>query len=148
MSRNNSPTYKNNILDSRERNKYISKIENNLGYLKPGVNTPLHHKIIEKYENLNFTFNISYISIFIVLFIIIFLLFRFVKPGFVLKPKKTYSSMNITAKKNTEQQKEISYMKLSIYSFIVTIILYGILYFFKKKNKQIGILFGEEEKNE
>jgi hypothetical protein len=146
MSRNNSPTYKNNILDSKERNKYISKIENNLGYLKPGVNTPLHHKIIEKYENLGFTFNVRYISIFIVLFVIIFLLFRFVKPGIILKPKKINSSMNITAKKNQEQ-KEISYMKLSIYSFIITGIVYGVLYFFKTKNKQIGILFGEE-KNE
>ena len=147
MSRNNSPTYKNNILDSRERNKYISKIENNLGYLKPGVNTPLHHKIIEKYEKLDLTFNVRYISIFIVLFVIIFLLFRFMKPGIILKPKKIQSSMNISAKKNQEQQKEISYTKLSIYSFIITIVVYGILYFFKTKNQQIGILFGEE-KNE
>ena len=147
MSRNNSPTYKNNILDSRERNKYISKIENNLGYLKPGVNTPLHHKIIEKYEKLGLTFNVRYISIFIVLFVIVFLLFRFMKPGIILKPKKIQSSMNISAKKNQEQQKEISYTKLSIYSFIITIVVYGILYFFKTKNQQIGILFGEE-KNE
>jgi len=147
MSRNNSPTYKNNILDSRERNKYISKIENNLGYLKPGVNTPLHHKIIEKYEKLGLTFNARYISIFIVLFVIVFLLFRFIKPGIILKPKKIQSSMNISAKKIQEQQKEISYTKLSIYSFIITIVVYGILYFFKTKNQQIGILFGEE-KNE
>lgn len=147
MSCNNSPTYKNNILDSKERNKYISKIENNLGYLKPGVNTPLHHKLIEKYEKLGFTFNIRYISIFIVLFVIVFMLFRFMKPGIILKPKKIQSSMNISAKKNQEQQKEISYMKLSIYSFIMTVVVYGILYFFKTKNKQIGILFGEE-KNE
>jgi len=147
MSRNNSPTYKNNILDSRERNKYISKIENNLGYLKPGVNTPLHHKIIEKYEKLGLTFNARHISIFIVLFVIVFLLFRFIKPGIILKPKKIQSSMNISAKKIQEQQKEISYTKLSIYSFIITIVVYGILYFFKTKNQQIGILFGEE-KNE
>lgn len=144
MSRNNSPTYKNNILDSKERNKYISKIENNLGYLKPGVNTPIHHKIIEKYEKLGFTFNVRYISIFTILFVIIFFLFRFMKPGIILKPKKNQSSMNITAKKNQEQ-KEINYIKLSIYSFIITGILFGILYFLKTKNKQIGILFGDEK---
>ena len=143
MSRSNSPTYKNNILDSRERNKYISKIENSLGYLKPGVNTPLHHKIIEKYENINFNFNIRYISTFVVIFIVIFLLFKFIKPSFVLKMKKIQSTMNITTKK-TPEQKEISYIKLTIYSLIVSGCLFGILYFLKTKNKQIGILFGEE----
>ena len=144
MSRNNSPTYKNNILDSKERNKYISKIESNLGYLKPGVSTPLHHKIMAKYENINFNFNTRYISIFIALFMIVFLLFRFVKPGFVLKTKKIQSNMNINTLKKNQEQKEISYMKLTIYSFILTGILFGILYFLKQKNKQIGILFGEE----
>ena len=142
MSRNNSPTYKNNILDSKERNKYISKIESNLGYLKPGVSTPLHHKIMEKYENINF--NTRYISIFIALFIIVFLLFRFIKPGFILKTKKIQSNMNINTLKKNQEQKEISYMKITIYSFILTGILFGILYFLKQKNKQIGILFGEE----
>ena len=145
MSRNNSPTYKNNILDSKERNKYISKIESNLGYLKPGVSTPLHHKIMEKYENINF--NTRYISIFIALFIIVFLLFRFIKPGFILKTKKIQSNMNINTLKKNQEQKEISYMKITIYSFILTGILFGILYFLKQKNKQIGILFGEENNN-
>lgn len=144
MSHNNSPTYKNNILDSKERNKYISKIESNLGYLKPGVSTPLHHKIIEKYENLNFNLNVRYVSIFIALFIIVFLLFRFIKPGFILKTKKIQSNMNINTLKKNQEQKEISYMKLTIYSFVLTVILFGILFFFKKKNKQIEILFGEE----
>jgi hypothetical protein len=144
MSHSNSPTYKNNILDSKERNKYISKIENSLGYLKEGVSTPLHHKIIEKYENINL--NTRYISIFVVLFIIIFLLFKFIKPGFIINKKiKTNmnSTMNISTKKNQEQ-KEISYTKLTIYSFILSSVLFGILYFFKTKNKHIGILFGEE----
>jgi len=143
MSRTNSPTYKNNILDSKERNKYISKIEGSLGYLKPCVNTPLHHKLIEKYENINFNFNTRYVSIFIVIFIVIFLLFKFVKPGFVMKTKKIQSNMNITSKK-IQEQKEISYIKLSIYSFIITGMVFGILYFLKTKNKQIGILFGEQ----
>jgi hypothetical protein len=143
MSRANSPTYKNNILDSRERNKYISKIENGLGNLKAGVNTPFHYKIMEKYENINLNFNSRYISIFAVLFIIVFLLLKFIKPGFIMNKKKIQSTMNISTKKNLEQ-KEVSYLKISIYSLILSCILFGILYFFRTKNKQIGILFGEQ----
>lgn len=147
-SRNNSPNYKNNILKSSERNKYISKLEKNLGYLKKDERTPIRQKLMENYEKIMSNVPTRYIYIFSSLFFIVFIILYLIQPNFVLKkelPKN--DKMNITSKKNIQMSslKKISYIKFTLYCFLITFISFIVLFLFRKNVNCINNLFNEKK---
>jgi hypothetical protein len=136
----------NRIINSINRSRYIDKLRGNIGAIRENNRTPIHHKIIDTYEDLTSNIPKRYIIIFLSLMVLTSILLYYFKPKFVLKNQVPDNQLKISSNKtNKLNDKVVSYWKLIIYSLIITIILYSILYFLRTKSNYIGKLF---EKND
>ena len=132
----------NRIINSINRSRYIDKLRGNIGAIKENNRTPIHHKIIDTYEDLTSNIPIRYIIVFLSLMVLTSILLYYFKPKFVLKNQVPDNQLKISSNKtNKLNDKVVSYWKLIIYSLIITIILYSILYFLRTKSSYIGKLF-------
>ena len=132
----------NRIINSINRSRYIDKLRGNIGAIRENNRTPIHHKIIDTYEDLTSNIPTRYIIIFLSLMVLTSILLYYFKPKFVLKNQVTDNQLKISSNKtNKLNDKVVSYWKLIIYSLIITIILYSILYFLRTKSSYIGKLF-------
>jgi len=132
----------NRIINSINRSRYIDKLRGNIGAIRENNRTPIHHKIIDTYEDLTSNIPTRYIIIFLSLMILTSILLYYFKPKFVLKNQVPDIQLKISSNKtNKLNDKVVSYWKLIIYSLIITIILYSILYFLRTKSSYIGKLF-------
>ena len=132
----------NRIINSINRSRYIDKLRGNIGAIKENNRTPIHHKIIDTYEDLTSNVPTRYIIIFLSLMVLTSILLYYFKPKFVLKNQVPDNQLKISSNKtNKLNDKVVSYWKLIIYSLIITIILYSILYFLRTKSSYIGKLF-------
>ena len=138
----------NRIINSINRSRYIDKLRGNIGAIKENNRTPIHHKLIDTYEDLTSNVPTKYIIIFISILIITTILLYYFKPSYILKKTIDENKLKISSSKLKENQsndKVISYWKLLFYSLIITIIIYSILYFMRTKNSHIGKLFEYNE---
>ena len=150
MSKLNSPI--NNLIKTADRQKYISKLEQNIGY-KGISRTPIHHKIMDKYEDITSKIPKRNIFIFLSLFIITLVILYYFKPKFILKniDKTSENKFKINSNKIPNEkvvrggEHLVSYWKLIFYSLIVSIILFCVLYFTRNKVGYIGKIFENEE---
>jgi Na+/H+ antiporter NhaC len=150
MSKLNSPI--NNLIKTADRQKYISKLEQNIGF-KGISRTPIHHKIMDKYEDITSKIPKRNIFIFLSLFIITLVILYYFKPKFILKNidktsenKFKINSNKIPNEKAVRSEEHlVSYWKLIFYSLIVSIILFCVLYFTRNKVRYIGKIFENEE---
>jgi membrane-anchored glycerophosphoryl diester phosphodiesterase (GDPDase) len=132
----------NRIINSINRSRYIDKLRGNIGVIKENNRTPIHHKIIDTYEDLTSNVPTRYIIVFLSLMVLISVLLYYFKPKFILKNKVPDNQLKISSNKtNKLNDKVVSYWKLIIYSLIITIIVYSILYFLRTKSSYIGKLF-------
>lgn len=132
----------NRIINSINRSRYIDKLRGNIGVIRENNRTPIHHKIIDTYEDLTSNVPTRYIIVFLSLMVLTSILLYYFKPKFVLKNKVPDNQFKISSNKtNKLNDKVVSYWKLIIYSLIITIILYSILYFLRTKSSYIGKLF-------
>ena len=131
----------NRIINSINRSRYIDKLKGNIGAIKENNRTPIHHKLIDKYEDLTSNIPYRYIIIFVSLLIINGILLYYFKPSFVLKKNIIEQQLKLNSNKQKINIKVISYWKLIIYSLIITIVVYSILFFMKNKSTFIGKLF-------
>lgn len=143
MSSKNSPKM-NNLIKSSERKRYISTLEQKLGE-KGTTRTPIHHKIMDKYEDITSNISRKNMIIFFSMFIVICVVLYYFKPRFVLAaPKINEKSLfKISSRMNEDKRLErnVSYFKLLLYSMIITIILFSILYFMRNKSSYVAKLF-------
>jgi hypothetical protein len=136
----------NRIINSINRSRYIDKLRGNIGAIRENNRTPIHHKLMDTYED--FTSNVPkrYIIVFLSILILNSVLLYYFKPKFILKNKVPDNQLKISSNKlNNSDSKVVSYWKLIIYSFILTIILYSILYFLRTKSSYIGKIFEHNE---
>ena len=132
----------NRIINSINRSRYIDKLRGNIGAIRENNRTPIHHKIFDTYEDLTSNVPTRYIIVFLSLMVLICILLYYFKPKFILKNQVPDNQLKISSNKtNKTNDKVVSYWKLIIYSFVITIILYSILYFLRTKSKYIGKLF-------
>jgi hypothetical protein len=132
----------NRIINSINRSRYIDKLRGNIGAIKENNRTPIHHKIIDTYEDLSSNVPTRYIIVFLSLMVLISVLLYYFKPKFILKNQVQDNQLKISSNKtNKLNDKVVSYWKLIIYSLIITIIVYSILYFLRTKSSYIGKLF-------
>ena len=132
----------NRIINSINRSRYIDKLKGNIGAIKENNRTPIHHKIIDTYEDLTSNVPTRYIIVFLSLMVLISVLLYYFKPKFILKNQVQDNQLKISSNKtNKLNDKVVSYWKLIIYSLIITIIVYCILYFLRTKSSYIGKLF-------
>lgn len=133
----------NKIINSMNRGRYIDKLRGNIGIIKQNNRTPIHHKLIDTYEELTSKIPIRYIIIFISILIMLMTVMYYFKPNFILKNISiNENQLKISSNKFKEKnEKVISYWKLIIYSFIFTIIIYSILYILRSKLSYIGKIF-------
>ena len=136
MSRINSPI--NNIIKSSDRNKYISRLEKNIGF-KGNYKTPLYEKFIDKYEKINSIVPRKCLITFFSLFITCCVVLYVFKPRFIMKTLPNQKQFKISS--NKEEIKVVSYWKLLIYSLIVSVILFLGMYMMRNKTKYLGMLF-------
>lgn len=147
MSKLNSPV--NNLIRTADRQRYISKLEQNIGF-KGVSRTPIHHKLIDKYEDITSKIPKRHIFIFLSLFITTLVILYYFKPKFVLKninkntPENKFK-LNSKNQNGQDSERIVSYWKLIFYSLIVSIVLFCVLYFTRNKIGYIGKLFGNEE---
>jgi len=134
----------NRVINSYNRNKYINKLRGNIGAVKEGNRTPIHYKLMDKYEDIASQIPKRNIFIFCFIFILVFFLLYYFKFSFILKPNQTQNNQNFKITSNKPNGKVVSYWKLSLYSMIVTIILYTVLHFSKNKVSYIGKIFDNE----
>lgn len=161
----------NKIISSIQRSRYIDKLRGNIGAIKDNCRTPLHHKLYDTYEGITGKIPTKLISLIFVVFIICNIILYYSKPFFVMKnvPVKTKkplsttvnSSFKISSLKNqdsssdskdtkdtTDDQdtttKVISYYKLVMYSLLITLLLFAILYFTRTKVAFIAKLLETE----
>jgi hypothetical protein len=148
MSKLNSPV--NNLIRTADRQKYISKLEQNIGF-KGVSRTPIHHKLIDKYEDITSKIPKRHIFIFLSLFITTLIILYYFKPKFVLKninkntPENKFKLNSNKNQNGQDSERIVSYWKLIFYSLIVSIVLFCVLYFTRNKIGYIGKLFGNEE---
>lgn len=150
MSKLNSPI--NNLIKTADRQKHISKLEQNIGF-KGISRTPIHHKIMDKYEDITSKIPKRNIFIFLSLFIITVVILYYFKPKFILKNinKTGENKFKINSNKIPNEkivrsgEHLVSYWKLIFYSLIVSIILFCVLYFTRNKVGYIGKIFENEE---
>jgi len=150
MSKLNSPI--NNLIKTADRQKYISKLEQNIGF-KGISRTPIHHKIMDKYEDITSKIPKRNIFIFLSLFIITLVILYYFKPKFILKNinKTSDNKFKINSNKIPNEKAVrsgeylVSYWKLIFYSLIISIILFCVLYFTRNKVRYIGKIFENEE---
>jgi hypothetical protein len=151
MSKLNSPI--NNLIKTADRQRYISKLEQNIGF-KGMSRTPIHHKLMDKYEDITSKIPKRNIFIFLSLFITILVILYYFKPKFIQKniyKMTTENKFKINSNKPPNEkvirgdENPVSYWKLIFYSLIVSIILFCVLYFTKNKVEYIGKIFGKEE---
>ena len=151
MSKLNSPI--NNLIKTADRQKYISKLEQNIGF-KGISRTPIHHKIMDRYEDVTSKIPKRNIFIFLSLFITILVILYYFKPKFILKNMDKITPENkfkINSNKLSNEkvvrdgEHLVSYWKLIFYSLILSIILFCVLYFTRNKVGYIGKIFGNEE---
>jgi hypothetical protein len=130
----------NNVINSYNRSKYINKLKGNIGVVKEGNRTPIHYKLMDKYEDIASQIPKRNIFIFCFIFVLVFFILYYFKFSFILKPNEVQNTnFKISSSKNNN--KIVSYWKLTLYSLIITIILYTVLYFTKNKVSYIGKLF-------
>jgi len=136
----------NRIINSINRSRYIDKLKANIGILKFNK-TPIHHKLMDKYEDLTSNIKSKYVITFVSILVITTILLYYFKPKFILinnnkviEENKLKISSN-KQKENKTNEKIISYWKLLLYSFIITIIIYSVLYFMRNKVSYIGKIF-------
>ena len=138
----------NRIINSINRGRYIDKLRGNIGAIKENNRTPIHHKLIDTYEDLTSNIPSRYIIVFISILVITFSLLHYFKPKFVLKAIVSENQLKISSnklKQNQTNDKVISYWKIIMYSLIITIIIYSILYFLRTKSIYIEKLFEHVE---
>lgn len=133
----------NKIISSVQRSRYIDKLKGNLGAINENSRVPLHYKIIDTYEDLTSNIPKRNIIIFILLFIITGVILYYSKPSFILTQQTINSQLKITSDKKNE--KVIGYWKLLLYTLIISIVLFSILYFLRTKSLYIGKLFETNE---
>lgn len=132
----------NKIINSINRGRYIDKLKGNIGVIRENNRTPIHHKLIDKYEDLTSNIPSRYIIVFVSLLILVVILLYYFKPSFILKKYVPESQLKINSnKQNKTNTKVVIYWKLITYSLIITMIIYSILYFMKNKSTIIGKLF-------
>ena len=61
----------NRIINSINRSRYIDKLRGNIGAIKENNRTPIHHKIIDTYEDLTSNVPTRYIIVFLSLMVLI-----------------------------------------------------------------------------
>lgn len=132
---------RNNVINSINRRRYIDKLKGNIGAIKENNRTPIHYKLIDKYENITSNVPIKHIAIFFSIFILFCVVFYYFKPSFILKKQIQESTLKISSKSNKQNEKVVSYWKLLFYSLIISTVLFSILYFLRNKNSYIGKLF-------
>lgn len=130
----------NRIINSTNRNRYIDKLKGNIGIIKDSNRTPIQYKLLDTYDEVISKVSKKNIFIFIFLLIFVYILLFYFKPSFVLKKQTQEPQLKISSTKNTNE-KIVNHFKLSIYSIIISIILYCILYVSRKKIPYIEILF-------
>jgi Na+/H+ antiporter NhaC len=141
MSKLNSPV--NNLIRTADRQKYISKLEQNIGF-KGVSRTPIHHKLIDKYEDITSKIPKRHIFIFLSLFITTLIILYYFKPKFVLKninkntPENKFKLNSNKNQNGQDSERIVSYWKLIFYSLIVSIVLFCVLYFTRNKIGYIG----------
>lgn len=133
----------NRIVNSINRSRYIDKLKANIGAIKENNRTPIHHKFIDTYEELTSNIPSRYIIVFVSILVVMFVLLYYFKPNFVLKTIVNENQLKISSNKLKQNQndKVISYLKLVVYSLVITIIIYSILYFLRTKSSYIGKIF-------
>uniref|UniRef100_A0A6C0I575 Uncharacterized protein n=1 Tax=viral metagenome TaxID=1070528 RepID=A0A6C0I575_9ZZZZ len=129
----------NKIINSLNRSRYIDKLKGNIGAIKYNNRTPIHHKIIDTYEDLTSNIPTRNIIVFVSILIIVSILLYYFKPSIIMTTKKDIRSLNISSNKKPDTV--ISYWKFILYSIIISIIIYTILYLLKNKITYIGKLF-------
>ena len=137
----------NRIINSINRSRYIDKLRGNIGAIRENNRTPIHHKIIDTYEDLTSNVPTRYIIIFLSLMVLTSILLYYFKPKFVLKNQVPDNQLKISSNKlnkKTSDDKVVNNWKLILYSSIITIIIYSILYFMRTKINFIGKLFDVE----
>ena len=133
MSKLNSPV--NNLIRTADRQKYISKLEQNIGF-KGVSRTPIHHKLIDKYEDITSKIPKRHIFIFLSLFITTLIILYYFKPKFVLKninkntPENKFKLNSNKNQNGQDSERIVSYWKLIFYSLIVSIVLFCVLSYF------------------
>lgn len=130
----------NKIINSTSRNRYIDKLRGNIGLIKDNNRTPIGYKILDTYEEVVSKVSKKNILIFIFLFIFIYFILFYFKPSFILKNKKDDTQMKLSSNKNSNE-KIVNHIKLLIYSIIITVIIYSILFFGRKKIPHVEKLF-------
>lgn len=132
----------NRIINSINRSRYIDKLKGNIGAIKENNRTPIHHKIFDTYEDLTSNVPRRYIIVFSSILVLTCVLLYYFKPKFILKNQVPENQLKISSNKiDKKNDKVISYLKLIIYSLIITIIVYSILYFLRTKSSYIGKIF-------
>ena len=137
----------NRIINSINRTRYIDKLRGNIGAIKENNRTPIHHKFMDTYEDLTSNIPKRYIFIFISILIITCVILYYFKPSFILKNNQMNNQLKISSNKlnkKTSDDKVVNNWKLILYSSIITIIIYSILYFMRTKINFIGKLFDVE----
>lgn len=136
----------NRIINSINRSRYIDKLKGNIGAIKENNRTPIHHKIIDTYEDLTSNVPTRYIIVFSSILVLTGILLYYFKPKFILKNQVPDNKLKISSNKlDKTNDKVVSYLKLIIYSVIITIIVYSILYFLRTKSSYIGKIFESNE---
>ena len=130
----------NKVINSYNRSKYINKLKGNIGVVKEGNRTPIHYKLMDKYEDIASHVPKRNIFIFSFIFVLVFFILYYFKFSFILKRNESQNT-NFKISSNKNNNKVVSYWKLSFYSLIITIFLYIILYFTKNKVDYIGKIF-------
>jgi Na+/H+ antiporter NhaC len=151
MSKLNSPN--NNLIKTADRQKYIFKLEQNIGFNKGITRTPIHYKIMDKYEDITSKIPKRHIFIFISLFIISLVILYYFKPKFILKQTnlelqnkfKMNSNKNLNEKVMRDREQFVNYWKLILYSLLISVILFFVLFFTRTKVLYIRKLFENEE---
>ena len=87
----------NKIISSVQRSRYIDKLKGNLGAINENRRTPLHYKIIDKYEDLTSNIPKRNIIVFILLFFITCVILYYTKPSFILTKQTINSQLKITS---------------------------------------------------
>lgn len=132
----------NRIINSINRSRYIDKLKGNIGAIRENNRTPIHHKIFDTYEDLTSNVPTRYIIVFSSILVLTCTLLYYFKPKFILKNKVPENQLKISSNKlDKTNDKVVSYLKLIIYSLIITIIVYSILYFLRTKSSYIGKIF-------
>jgi|LakMenEpi03Aug12_release.lakeMendotaPanAssembly.Ray.scaffolds.fasta_scaffold313367_2 hypothetical protein len=143
----------NRIINSINRSRYIDKLKGNIGVIKENNKTPIKNKVMDKLEKLKSSLGTRNIIILLSIFLIVSTVLYYFKPSYVMKTivvntESNNSKLKITSNKSITESVvkviKINYLKLIIYSIIITIIIYCILYFMKDKSQYIKKIFNYE----